>query len=405
MERLGYRPTMPIESIPLRTQIVGEPGAIQASVPARGTNVLHLIPWLRQGGAEAMLAGLVHIGIPGVSHRIHTMMPAEDFFGIDPKIITSGSGRRGQPSLRLVAETRQAIGRLRPDIVHAWMYHANLASCFGIGQGQRTIWSIHNDGLTPANSKRSTRWVSATCARLSSLIPDRIVYVSQTVRDAHEADGYSKQPGIVIANGLDLQRFALAPAGTRTTIAGGRVKVLLAGRYDPIKGHHLLLDAVATHPERDRIDLVFAGRDCDTSVPLNAHIDRAGLRARCTVMPAVKAIETLYASADIVVLPSYAEAFPLTVLEAAACGRVICASRVGELAQLGLEPRFMFEPGDVSSCARALTAAIGEVDNDSGAGTRNRQIAERFGIEAAANAYLRIYAEVTGRNVPASQPT
>ena len=335
--------------------MISEVGA-RDGAPPRIIKVLHVIPWLRQGGAEAMLANLVRAGDPRLRHHVHTITPADDFFELDPELVTSGSGQRGWPSLRMLRELNATIKRQRPDIVHAWMYHANFVTGLVSGRNHKTVWSIHNAGLTAANSKLQTRLVSALCAKALGRVPDRIVYVSRAVRDAHETDGYDRRKGIVIANGVDLERFRLRPARTRSQ--KDTVKIALVGRYDPIKGHHFLIDVVARHPERHRIELTFVGQDCDTAPALTAAIERAGLRDRCTVAGAIRSIDDVYADADIIVLPSFAEALPMTVLEAAATGAVICASRVGELATIGIEPRFMFEPGDADGCGAALSAAI-----------------------------------------------
>ena len=371
--------------------MISEVGARDGE-PPRIIKVLHVIPWLRQGGAEAMLANLVGAGDPRLRQHVHTIMPADDFFGLDPSQVTSGAGVRGRPSLRMVRELNASIALRRPDIVHAWMYHANFTTGLVSGRNHKTIWSIHNAGLTAANSKFQTRLVSALCAKASGRVPDRIVYVSRAVRIAHESAGYDPRKGEVIANGVDLARFRLRPI--RPLSIDAPVKVALIGRYDPVKGHKFLIDVVARHPALKRFNLFFAGLGCDTSPDLRAAIDNAGLADRCEVSGPIQNIETVYAAADVVVLPSFAEALPMTVLEAAATGAVICASRVGELATIGIEPRFMFEPGDAAGCTAALSAAIAEVDAPTGAGARNHLIAERHSLNQTIGEYAALYASV-----------
>ncbi|MEQ1614450.1 MAG: glycosyltransferase [Hyphomicrobiaceae bacterium] len=367
-----------------------EKGALDVAMP-RITKVLHVIPWLKQGGAEAMLANLVRYGDGRVQHHVHTLMPADNFFGLDPARVTSGTGARGRPSLRMALELNASIARQRPDIVHGWMYHANFMTIL-VRRGHKVVWSIHNAGLT--NEKRTTRLVSAICAKASSRIPDRIVYVSQTVREAHEAAGYDPRRGQVIANGVDLDRFSLKPE--RPLSPDAPVRIALVGRYDPVKGHRFLIDVVARHPARSRIKLIFAGLGCDTSLDLRAAIENAGLADRCEVSGPIQSIETVYAAADVVVLPSFAEASPVTIFEAAASGAVICASRVGELVSIGLDQRFLFAPGDAAGCAASLSAAITERTAPTGVGARNRAIAERHGLGATVQNYEALYAELVG---------
>ena len=66
--------------------------------------------------------------------------------------------------------------------------------------------------------------------------------------------------------------------------------------------------------------------------------------------------DKLLTDTDILVLPSYIEAMPITVLEAMAYGRAVISSRAGALPELVADgvTGFLAEAGDVE----ALTAAI-----------------------------------------------
>lgn len=351
--------------------------------------MLHLIPHLGQGGAEAALAALLATPQPGVEHAVCTMIDAPSHFAVDQPVFR-GPGRRGRPSPALALHLRRAVRAFRPHVLHCWMYHANLLSLASVGSGARILWSIHSERPC-ALGQRMTRWVSAACARFSSVAPHRIVYVADTARSHHEAAGYHPSRSVVIPNGIDTARFRL-PSTPRPR--DDVLRLGLIARYDPdVKGHHFLIDRIAAHPLRDRVRLTFAGQGCDDAAPLREHLAATGLLERAHVHGAVPDVERLYEELDILVLPSRSEALPMTLLEGAATGLVVCASRVGDITRLGLPEEALFEPDDAAGFARALDAAADLARRPAAAERQRSLIEPRFGIGTIASRYADLYRE------------
>ncbi len=298
----------------------------------------------------------------------------------------------------LFRQVRRAVQEVQPDVLHCWMYHANLLGLAALGSGARILWSVHSASPWAIN-KQMTRWVSTACARLSGLVPDRIVYVAEAARRAHEAAGYAAARGLVIPNGIDMERFRL-PAAPRPQ--GGRLRLGVVARYDPVKGHHFLIDVLARHPLRDRIELVLAGQGCDTAPALREHLAQVGLLERTELHGAVAAVETLYASLDILALPSRSEALPMAVLEAAATGLTVCASRVGDVPRIGLPEETLFAPCDAADCARALGAAISRCAQPNERDAQRALVLDRFDVTTAAARYAALYRAVTA--APGTSP-
>ncbi len=349
--------------------------------------VLHLIPSLGQGGAEAAMANLIATYQPGIDHAVSTMIDVPSHFRIAQPIFY-GKGRRRQPSPALILQLRRALRRVRPHILHCWMYHANLLSIASLGSNVRVLWSVHSE--RPDNlSNLMTRLVSATCAQLSPIIPDRIVYVAETARIHHETNGYATAASVVIPNGIDMFRFKI-PVTPRPQ--DNLLRIGMVARYDPtVKGHHFLIDVLATHPLRDRLEIIFAGQGCDTAVQLKNHLASVGLLERTRLLGAVTSIETIYAELDVLALPSRSEALPMTLLEGAAMGLTICASRVGDIPRLGLPEEALFEPDDAADCARALDAAAA-LAHRPGESLRQRSlVASQFSIGTVARRYAELY--------------
>jgi glycosyltransferase involved in cell wall biosynthesis len=113
----------------------------------------------------------------------------------------------------------------------------------------------------------------------------------------------------------------------------------------------------------------------------------------------VRDIRPLFAQAHAVVLPSYREGMPLSLLEAAACGRAVVATDVPGC-------RDAIEPGvsgllvpvrDGPALAEAIARLAADRPLCAEMGRQGRLLAERaFSVEEVVARHLEIYAEPVG---------
>ncbi len=177
--------------------------------------------------------------------------------------------------------------------------------------------------------------------------------------------GLARYDAHVITPGVDVERFS--PNGNAVDGAS----VLYVGRLEQSsrwKGVRHLLDAVpavARSISPLRVDIVGDGDDRPL---LEAQSRAQGIDGLVHFHGSLQgdALIDRYRKAGVVVLPSTtsAESFPLVVLEAAACGRPVVASRVGSVpdAVRDGETGFLVAPADPEALAERIVTVLEDHD-------------------------------------------
>ncbi len=171
-----------------------------------------------------------------------------------------------------------------------------------------------------------------------AMIMPRQAGISADSRNTSQSSLEMGVPGdrlTIIPNGIDLQRFQPAdrhaPARRSLGLAESGFLVALVGRLSEEKGHEYVISAVA--------GLADAGIDAQAVFAGDGHLREtlvekaltAGVAGRVHMPGNIADAAVVYHASDVVVLPSFKEGLPLTVLEAGACARPVIATDVGEI--------------------------------------------------------------------------
>jgi glycosyltransferase involved in cell wall biosynthesis len=373
--------------------------------------ILHVITGLGIGGAEMALARIVpRIDRDRFENVVVGLGPdggaAESLRRSGIETIALGAGERSGPAGAALELARLARAR-RPDLVHGWMYHGNLAAI--LAATGRLVWGIRQALYDLDRSPRHTRLAIRLGAHLSFL-PDRILYNAVEARRQHEAAGYRSAPARVLPNGYDVDAFAGGPdardrARRDLGIDADAEVVGFVARFHPVKNHAGFLEAAARlASRRPRARFVAVGPGMlPENLELMRAVERSGIQSRVVLLGPRDDVRDLVHAFDIATLASHGEAFPNALAEAMAAGVPCVAPDVGDVARLFGDTGIVVPPGDPTALARGwdtLLALDPERRRALGAAARER-IRNRFGIDAAVAGYESVYAEILGASLHA----
>jgi glycosyltransferase involved in cell wall biosynthesis len=169
-------------------------------------------------------------------------------------------------------------------------------------------------------------------------------------------NGVPETQVVVCPQGVDLVRFhpATLSAPQRS------LRVGFVGRYDPVKGLHVLIDAVLAISDEVPIEthvwgIARAQKERSYRV---AMMERAHRNSKIVFHDEASSPNEIYSSIDVLAVPSlWLETGPLVVLEAHAAAVPVVGSNLGGIAERIVAGRngLLVSPGDVDELSRVLT--------------------------------------------------
>ncbi|MBX3046474.1 MAG: glycosyltransferase [Anaerolineales bacterium] len=292
------------------------------------------------------------------------------------------------------------VVRFEPDVVHTWMYHANMLAALCIWRKAPVLWAIHHDLTDTHAIKKLTALVIRMGAWFSKAYPKKIVSVSQVGVESHIPAGYEPSKFIVIPNG-----FAIPPLNNEKAsvaqelgIASTAQLIGMVARYHPMKDHANLIDAAALlSDDFPNVRFVLAGKEIDWSNPeLVSRIEFHGLRDRFHLLGERSDINRLLSSLAIYTLSSRSEGFPLTIGEAMAMAVPSVATNVGDVAELIADTGLLVPSGNPQALAEAWGKLLSIQSSERlamGQAARER-IRQHFSLEAMVARYNSVYEEI-----------
>ncbi len=180
--------------------------------------------------------------------------------------------------------------------------------------------------------------------------------------------------------------------------AGGRpvMQVLFMGRFGRRKGVYDLIRAAAKLREVPFKLNMYGDGEIEKVREL---VEKENLKEKVSVSGWVShsKIREIYEKADVMVLPSYAEGLPMSLLEAIGEGLPVVSTRVGGIPEAIEDGRngFLIEPGDVEALADRLRMLLTSPELVERMGRESLEIArEKFSTERIGQELQELYHEL-----------
>jgi len=267
---------------------------------------------------------------------------------------------------RSVSTIRQEVSWCEVVHMHDCLYAVNLTALVAARRSPyRPVLLTQHVGLVPFRNPavrglQALAYASLGRAALSSA--DQVVFVSDEVSRWFARRVRFRRPPVVIENGVDLDLFRPAASEERRALRAalgveesGRL-LMFVGRFVEKKGIRLLRSVVEATPQWCWFLIGRAGDVDPTQWRL------PNLRVLAPVEP--QRLRDHYVAADLLVLPSVGEGFPVAAQEAMACGTPVLLTEETSAGIPDLRDVVFVTAPDRGALRVAVEAAVDAVASD-----------------------------------------
>jgi glycosyltransferase involved in cell wall biosynthesis len=309
-------------------------------------------------------------------------------------------------AIRAVMALRRTIREVAPAIAHNVAVQASvLGSLAALGSPGARVNALTGFGYTFTSRGIGARLLRVAIGLMLRLLVDRprSIALVQNPDDRQSLVALGIAPeriALIPGSGVDVERLRPSPE------PAGTVAIGFVGRLLEDKGIRTLVEAHRLLRQRGSdTELLIAGTP-DPANPASvteAEAAAFGREPGIAWLGHVDDIAALWARAAIAVLPSRREGLPLSLLEAAACGRPMIATDVPgcrEIVRPG-ETGLLVPPDDAAALADAIStlAAAPELRARYGAAAR-RLAVERFAAESIGRQTVELYRRLVKVTAP-----
>jgi len=253
-------------------------------------------------------------------------------------------------------KTLRVVRQFKPDLLHVhWRITSAFAQLAQMVLKIPFVSTIHLLGIGEGRFHQ-----------LFSYWGQRAIAISSECRDYLEHSFNLPPQNIdLIFNGADAHYFRIPSAGERNQAramfgaADESCVISLTGRLEEVKGHTVLLNAIAPLIKNNsNVELLFAGEGSQKANLISLS-EKLGIAQHVHFLGHTDAREVLWAS-DISVLPSFKEGFPLSTVESMLCGVVTVRSNTSGAADVITqgETGFIVPIGDAETLGDCLSKLI-----------------------------------------------
>jgi glycosyltransferase involved in cell wall biosynthesis len=359
--------------------------------------VLHVLGELRHSGAEIMLeaAGPTFADLGVESELLST---GAEVGGLTVRLEAVGYRVHHVPfakTLRYFLRVYRLMRDGRYDVIHLHTERANF--WFGLialaARPKRVVRTIHNVFSFEGGLRRRR---GAQRRVLHRLGVQHVACSASIERNERTRFGLVTR---LVPNWYDSLRFH--PRSDRERLEARRslgvsdtdTVLVSVGNCSPVKNHAALIGALSRLQRIDGLVYLHAGEE-EPGHPERRLAGELGLEDEVRFLGSLDDVPTIFSASDVFVMPSLYEGFPVSVLEALACGMPAVLADVPGLRDFReIYPSLRFAEPTAESFAEVLETLLSSSEDDirSEASGYADATLEQFGIDAGVERYLRLY--------------
>jgi len=307
-----------------------------AGISGSENHLLLLLPALRERGYDVRFA-MLHEDEPGAAEFATRLREG----GVHVEELRFHAAT----APILVGRLVRLMRRHAPQIVHTHLVHADFLGLPAGGIARVPVLASTKHGF---NAFRDRRAFAAADRRVAGLADLHIAISAGLARYLAEREGLD-------GRSFEIVHYGIVP-GPQPPPPPGAPRLAVVGRLVPIKGHAILLEALAAARARvPALTLEVAG-DGPLGGELRGLAEHHGVAGAVTFLGRVAPVAPVLERAELVVVPSLGEGFGMVALEAMERGRPVVASTVGGLPEIVEDGRtgLLVPTGDAAALAAAL---------------------------------------------------
>lgn len=365
--------------------------------------ILIVIPSMGGGGAERVVVNLAnHLDSGRYGVSIATFQERNDYVNeLDKDINIMCLGKKSKwDFLKLILRLRKVIKEHKPDVVLSLIYYANIITLFAGMSLKRNFKVIISEHIYSYKylSEGGWRALKRCFMNFAYKKADKIITVSEGIKKILQDDfNIPAEKIVTIYNPIP---FDVIVKNSQQAVVhpffenGGNNVIIGMGRLEHQKRFDVLLKAFAiVQRQHNEARLIILGKgalqkdleELTHKLNLNKFVNFAGFQPNP---------HAWVSKADIFVLSSDMEGFPMAILEAMACGVPVistdCPTGPSEIIING-ENGILVPPSNEKKLAEAMIALLEDKNHREKLSMAGQKKAEEFGIQKILNQYEKIF--------------
>ncbi|MEI5907588.1 glycosyltransferase family 4 protein [Bacillus spongiae] len=288
-----------------------------------GGGMFHILSLLKEWNKQEFILGLFEEG---------EFFYKSEEMGINTVVFS----QKNRYDLSVVKQMTQFIRLNNIEVIHTHGARANFYGAL-IKRVAKIRWvvTIHSD---PRDDFMGRGMIGKVYTKLNLSVlsfADHYVAISDRFRRILIEQGIGTAKITTVLNGINFKQSLPDPYSRRSfNLSDKDFIIVMVARLEPVKNHIIALQAIkAISAKDDSVQLLLVGEGSRRTY-LEKKVKEFGICQRVKFLGHVEGVEKIYPLADLCLLTSHSESFPLVLLEAARASVPVVTTDVGGVNEL-----------------------------------------------------------------------